>query len=269
MALTTAGLPCDPWDPIWCGPIPNVTGSPATTGWAVEAATEVLWALSGRQFGTCTVTSRPCRRTCAADIGMWIWSGRTTYPQPALIGGSWFNLTCGSCGTDCSCTSLAEFILPGPVAEVIEITIGGEVMPTGSYRVDDYRKVVRQDGGSWPSCQDLTQPLGEEGTWGVTYSYGQPVPQSGRLAVGELAIQFLKACDANAGGDCALPPNLQSLIREGVSLQFTEDVQSRLQTDGRLGIWAVDVFLVTFNPKGLQTRSRVYSPDVPRPRVTG
>jgi hypothetical protein len=91
---------------------------------------------------------------------------------------------------------------------------------------------------------------------------------SGRLAVGELAVQFLKACDPNLGGDCALPPNLQSLIREGVSMQFTEDVQSRLQTDGRLGIWAVDVFLLTFNPKGLQNRAQVYSPDVTRPRVS-
>jgi hypothetical protein len=269
MTATTAALPCDPWPAIWCC---DITEAPLSTGWALEAATEVLWSLSGRRFGLCQVTSRPCRRECASafpGIGTWWeWSGPSFYPRPALIGGKWFNLVCGGCGSGCSCSTVEEVVLPAPVVTVDEITIDGQVMPTGSYRVDDWRLLVRQDGGRWPTCQNLSVPATGSGAWTVTATYGEPVPTMGQIAVGELACELLKACDPNFGGDCALPPNLQSLVREGVSLQFTEDVQSRLRTDGRLGIWSVDVFLVTYNPRGLQGRSQVYSPDVPRPRVS-
>jgi hypothetical protein len=153
------------------------------------------------------------------------------------------------------------------VTEIVEIKIDGSVVPTGSYRVDDWRILVRQDGGVWPMCQDLAKPADALGTWSVTAKYGSPVPRMGQVAVGDLACQLMAACNP-AIGDCVLPPNLQSLAREGVTIQFTEDVQSRLRTDGRLGIWSVDVFLLESNPKGLQVRSQIYSPDVHRPRVT-
>lgn len=244
-----------------------------STGWALEAATEVLWGLSGRRFGTCQITSRPCRRECANAyplIGHW-WemTGPYLYPRPALIGGVWFNMTCGGCGSSCSCGTVSEVVLPAPVASVDQVMIDGEIVPTGSYRVDDWRLLVRQDGGTWPTCQDLSAPATGTGAWTVTATYGEPVPTIGQIAVGELACELMKACDPSLAGDCRLPPNLQSLVREGVSIQFTEDVQSRLRTDGRLGIWSVDLFLVSFNPKGLQNRAQVYSPDVHRPRVTG
>lgn len=268
---STAGLPCDPWPAIWCCDINDA--SPITTGWALEAATEVLWSLSGRRFGLCTVTSRPCRRECAMSwpgIGNW-WEpfGPSLYPMPALIGGSWFNITCGGCGGGCACSFTEEVVLPAPVAAVTEVRIDGSPLPTGSYRLDDGRLLVRQDGGRWPMCQNLSVPATGTGAWTVTAQYGEQVPTMGQLAVGELACQLMKACDPTLGGDCALPPNLQSLVREGVTMQFTEDVQSRIRTDGRLGIWSVDVFLLATNPKGLQARSRVYSPDVSRPRVSG
>ena len=261
-----AHLPCEPWDAIYCC---DITTSPATTGWALQAATEVLWSLSGRRFGLCTVTSRPCREECAKS---WLsaggeWGGSLTYPQPLLHGGSWFNVTCGMCTSGCSCSSVSQVVLPAPVADVIQVTIGGAPMPTGSYRVDDWRLLVRQDGGVWPACQDLSQPVTGSGAWSVTARYGEPVPVMGQMAVGELACELLKACDPNLAGDCKLPPNLQSLAREGVTIQFTEDVQSRLRTDGRIGLWSVDLFLVSFNPRGLPQRAQVYSPDVPRPRV--
>lgn len=232
----------------------------------------MLWSLSGRRFGTCEVTSRPCRRDCASTfpgIGHW-WevSSQWLYPQPALIGGSWFNVVCGGCRGSCSCSAVSEVVLPALVAEIVEIVVDGEVMPTGSYRVDDRRLLVRQDGGQWPTCQDLSVPASGTGAWTVTARYGEAVPMMGQFAVGELACELLKACDANLAGDCRLPPNLQSLAREGVTIQFTEDVQSRIRTDGRIGLWSVDIFLLSQNPKGLQTRAQVYSPDIPRPRVS-
>jgi hypothetical protein len=270
MVATTAALPCDPWPAVLCC---DFNTAPAATGWALEAATEVLWSLSGRRFGTCQVTSRPCKRECASAFPLighwWEWGSVNLYPQPALIGGSWFNIVCGRCGTGCSCSSVEEVVLPAPVAEIIEITVDGVAIPTGSYRVDDGRLLVRQDGGVWPTCQDLSVPATGVGAWTVTATYGEPVPMIGQLAVGELACELVKACDTDLAGDCRLPPNLQSLVREGVSIQFTEDVQSRLRSDGRIGLWSVDIFLVSFNPRGLPSRSQVYSPDVPRPRVSG
>lgn len=269
MTASLAAQPCDPWPAILCC---DIATSPASTGWALEAATEVLWSLSGRRFGTCTVTSRPCKRECAQSwpgIGAWWeWGGSILYPQPALIGGSWFNIICGGCGGGCACTATEEVWLPAPVADVTQVTINGAPIPTGSYRVDNHQILVRQDGGRWPLCQDLSVPATGIGAWTVTASYGEPVPMIGQLAVGELACELLKACDPNLAGDCKLPPNVQSLVREGVTIQFTEDVQSRLRTDGRLGLWSVDLFLVSFNPRGIPNRAQVYSPDIPRQRIT-
>jgi hypothetical protein len=235
--------------------------SPVLTGLAVSLATDLLWGLTGMRFGLCDVTLRPCRRDCygAFPEGVVPFSGQ--YPRPALIGGQWFNLGCGGCPGTCSCSSVSEFVLPSPVHRIVEIKIDGTPMPTGSYRLDNNRIVIRTDGGLWPLCNDLGSDDTEPGTWSVTATFGEVIPEGAALAMGALVCEIIRA---GQGADCNLPPGLTQLIRQGVTIQYPDI--GELLRQGRTGIWLVDAFVNTWNPSNLRARSRVYNVDRPTVR---
>jgi hypothetical protein len=249
---------CEAWSPIWTCALP--TSANAVTGDAVQMASEVLWALSGRQFGLCNVTIRPCRRECytLGWNGWASWWEYGTYPTPALINGSWFNITCGSCDDGCSCTRVSDVMLPGPVHEIGLVKVDGSILTKNvDYRLDDYRRLVRLGGAEWPLCNDLNLADDQPNTWSVTFSQGQEVPRLGRVAVGILATEFAKMliCDSS----CALPKPVQSLSRQGVNLTFLDP--NEVFADGRTGLYVPDMFISTYNPRGLKTRSRAYDVD--------
>jgi hypothetical protein len=257
--------PCADWPVTWTCDVDTL--NPAVTGLAVSMATETLWALTGMRFGVCQVTLRPCARECQTgsfydDFGPPWASG--SYPQPALIGGLWYNLTCGSCAGDCSCTEVSEVRLPAPVNTIVEVKIDGTPMVSGAYRVDNNRLLVRTDGQRWPRCNDLNLDDTEVGTWSVTATYGESLPEGASLAVGQLACEIAKAA---AGGDCKLPAGLQQLVRQGVTISYPD--VGELFRQGRTGLYLVDMFVATWNPYGLRQRSRVYNVDRPTVRRAG
>lgn len=266
-ASGTGGIsgPCADWPVTWtCEPD---TLNPAVTGAAVSMATEFLWSATGMRFGTCEITLRPCARDCQTggfydDFGTPWSSG--VWPRPALIGGLWFNLACGSCPGDCSCTSVSEVRLPAPVNQIVEVLIDGTPLVTGAYRLDNNRLLVRTDGSEWPRCNDLNLDDTEVGTWSVTATYGEDLPEGAALAVGQLACEIAKAA---AGGDCKLPAGLQQLVRQGVTISYPD--VGELFRQGRTGLYLVDMFVATWNPSGLRQRSRVYSVDRPSVRRAG
>lgn len=263
--------PCDDWTPFgdWTC---NLTGAAlAVTGEALTAATEVLYWASGQQFGLCTQTIRPCRRDCWG-MGSYNWgrdllptwggSPFSGWPTPALINGEWFNLVCGACGDNCSCTMISEAMLPGPVWSVTTVKVDGVTLtPDVDYRVDDNRILVRLGGEMWPACNDLSQADTEEGTWSATVEFGQPPPTLGGIAVGALAAEIAKllVCDAS----CGLSPFfLSSFSRQGVSASFDTE-----QEFGNLP--AVSLFIRTFNPNGLRGPAVAYNLDGPNFRRVG
>lgn len=257
--------PCSPWDVTWVCDVS--CESPTVTAQAVELATEVVWALSGRQFGLCEVTLRPCRREC--DTFPWPgggtfpeWSG-TSWLSPQLVGGMWFNVVCGRCTTGCSCSSISEVLLPAPVHSVVQVKIDGVVVSGSAYRLDDNRTVVLLND-EWPTCNDLNLADTEPNTWSITARYGVEVPVGGAWAVGELACQLIRALN---GEDCRLPRNVTQLVRQGVTIQFPDVVE--LLEKGLTGLYLVDQFVQTWNPSGLRRRSGVYSVDHPPHRRAG
>lgn len=257
--------PCEPWTPIWCAALP--TGSEEVSGFALQAATEILWQGTRQQFGLCTTTIRPCRRSCYGDSWPFTssWWQFGTYPQPVLYAGAWYNITCGSCPDTCSCARLEEALLPVPAQQIIEVKLNGSVMPTGSYRIDDNRFLVRTDGFSWPMCQDLTAADTEDNTWSVTLSVGQLVPTAGRFAVGELAIDYMKYC---LGIGCEFPRWTTNITRADVSLTFPD--LSSLLNAGLEGLPLTDRFLRRYNPHNYDSVPTVYDMDGPAPwRRTG
>jgi len=245
-----------------------MTISPTVTGQAVAAATEVLWGLSGRRFGTCSVTLRPCRRECyngSFPRGWYEWGGAGgSFVSPQLIGGQWFNIVCGECGDNCSCSALSEVVLPVPVNTITTVTVDGSPLVTGAYRVDDNRTLVRIDGLNWPRCNNLELADTKVGTWSITAKYGEEIPSLAELAMGELACEFIRAIN---GEDCRLPKGVQSLARQGVTINF--ESAADLSESGRLGLYFCDLFINTYNPKHLKRRAQVYKIDENSPRRVG
>lgn len=259
--------PCSDWPVRWVCDVSSE--SPAATGMAVAAATRVLWSLTGRQFGTCTTTLRLCREECwdSWAYDSWTrWTTPTTYGYGYLdFGGPyWYPSSCGSCSSSCSCGPVPEIKLPDGVDHIVTVKLDGAAMPTGSYRVDNNRLLVRTDGHDWPRCNDLTKDDSQPGTWSVTAAFGQAVPEGGQLAVGELACEILKAM---RGEDCRIPPGVTQLTRQGVSISIPDF--GDILMHGRTGLYLCDMFIMSENPKHLTQRGRVYRVDHPAPRRTG
>lgn len=230
---------------------------------ATSWASQILWAMTGRQFGACPVTIRPCGSTCNF-YGGWLafpviadGIGQPGTWQPFIRGGTWYN--CGCTGA-CSCEARCQVWLPGPVASVAEVIVDGIVLPDTAYRVDNRSQLVRIDGECWPECQDLNLESPAEGTFEVTYFRGRPLPVAGQIAAGLLACEFAKAC---TGGDCRLPGNLSSLARQGIEVTMVDPTDAL--NDGLTGIPNVDLWIRSVNPGKLIGRPRVFSLDVPVP----
>jgi hypothetical protein len=227
---------------------------------AIMAASELLWAETGRRYGICEVTIRPCKKSCnpcGDDIFNYFdfFYGWRTPWMPFLDGGIWTNLPPCNCGDECWCSKAEMIPLPYPVCEVTEVQIDGDVLPASGYRVDEFKWLVRTDGGSWPRCQSPAD-LGQPDTFGVTLSYGRPVPEILKLATAELACQFIKAC---VGSNCQLPQRISSISRQGVTVGYIDPQE--FWRDRRTGIYIVDLAIQTLNPHRLTRKPTIYSPD--------
>lgn len=232
---------------------------------ATTWATSILWALTGRRFGECQYTIRPCGSACRHG-GWMTWpvqfdgDGGYGVLNPVNLGGVWYNCVCPG---PCSCKARCEIRLPDPVSSIVSVFVDGlEISPT-AYRVDNQSLLVRTDGECWPKCQNLnlSDPT-DAGTFFVTYNQGVPVPTALQLAAGILACSFAKDCIAG----CGLPGNLSTLSRQGVEVTMIDPTTALGK--GLTGIPQVDQAIIAYNPGRLSSRPRVRSLDVPRPRVT-
>lgn len=231
----------------------------------VDQAGEILYALSGRQFGICEVTVRPCMEKCM-DSELATWSAGTLYPWvPYNEGGKWFNLPCGGrCRDACSCTQICKVRLPGPVDSITEVLLDGVVVPPTDYRVDYKRELVRTSDGCWPTCQDMNLESTEVGTWEVTYAKGQALPVAGEVALGAFACELAKACLNDT--TCALPARVTNIVRQGITMTLLDPMA--FIDEGKTGIYMVDAWLHAINPQGRSRHAGVYSPDVHPFRTT-
>lgn len=243
-------------------------GGPAVVARAESFAALSLRMLTGYQLGGCPVVVRPCSPRCVPSswlvapvpsgdgFGGYVGLGFTPY----IANGSWFN-GCGCRADDCSCTTLQKVNLPGWVGSVTEVTIDGVLVPPSVYRVDNGTQLIRTDGGSWPSCQDMNVGPDEEGSFTVTYAQGIPVDGNGAYAAGVLAREFALAC---RGGACSLPPGVVQVARSGITI----DLAVGSFPGGMTGNREVDLYVQSMNPYAVRSMAEVFSPDVPRARRT-
>jgi hypothetical protein len=256
-----ADEPCDGWTPnhALCPAWDSFTV--ANQAYADRVASRVIWAATGRQFGLCPVTVRPCWTLQEPlyqtfPVGYY---GEGYWSLQGVPGGVVVFAAAGcACGTACACRP-PQVALPGPVASVTSVVIDGVALDPSAYRVDLASYLVRQDGQAWPSTQDLAAPSGDANTWQVTYMRGVAVPQSLNDAAGLYACEVGRAI---TGGTCQLPNRVRSITRQGVEINYVNE--DDFLEKNRTGYDAVDAIINSYNPYGLTQRPRFTSPDMPQ-----
>lgn len=224
-----------------------------------------LWRATGRQFsGPGSTTVRPVgpivtSPSSAFRFGM---SGRDA--------SNWFDSRGGFFGWPMNWgrNEYAFEILLGhtPVRSVEQVVQDGLILSPTAYRVDDARWLVRTDGQTWPYWQDWTHPSAfgaggdQTSTLQVTLTWGEDPPPDGVYAASILAGEMALA--ATSSGECRLPRNVQSVIRQGTSMLMMDP--SVLLANGLFGIPEIDQFVRSVNPHKLQQPATMTSPDIPR-----
>lgn len=240
--------------------VPEELEDEANSPYAYEAcksASYILWALSGRKYnGIRTVTERyecPCRPTDSLIYG-------STTISPYLDGsGAVLNAVATSGESDCGCSgtvggSHTRLRLRGtPVRSVQQVkSASGTVLDSSEYKIVN-GSLLQLSGSNANVC-------GLE----VTYTYGVPIPTSGRRSARLLAGELSKGW---GGKECMLPDGVTSVSRQGISFEIhdSQDYLNELRT----GIYEIDLFLRAANPDKARKPARVYSPDKPKAhRVT-
>lgn len=252
--MAACGWVVDDWSTTPCG----ASATAEEKAVAEQLAAACLWALSGRVFGVCTETVRPDPAP-AARPSTYEGGVRHAGWWPRQMTTGWASGGCG-CTIACDCSAdRLRVALPGPVQSVTSVWVDGAELADTAYRVQDRRWLLRVDGGIWPRHQDLTVDDHAAGAFTVTYQRGIPIPAAGRVALGDLACEFVKA--RKGDGKCAIPTRAQQISRQGVSIELIDP--AALFDNGLTGVESVDRWLASINPGRRRAASRVYSPDGP------
>jgi hypothetical protein len=242
---------------------------------AATAASEFLYEETGRIFpGACgPVTVRPVQRPVDADSRGWgarlsplgwfaSWGLASAYGSqiPGVL-------------SHYGPTEPPTITLPWGVREIVEVTIDGTTIPPEEYELRDFQSLVRirpEPGAQptaragWPTSQRQDLALGNEGTFGVTFTFGEDPPTNGKVAARKLAEYIVVP---QLGDSSKYPRRVTSITRQGVSAQIA-DIVNVMQKSGSTGIYEVDLFLRSINPNKLQRQGAVWSPDMGRNRRT-
>jgi hypothetical protein len=257
------GGPCTAWiteaDLVACCDVED-TGSDLFDQVIVQAS-EVLFDLSARQYpGLCEKTVRPCRTSCGCG-----WQMLSRGYVINWTGESWL---CD--GFTCGCAPLSEVRLSGyPVQEITQVLIDGAVVAANTYRLHRSRYLIRMRDPadpdtvlSWPGCQHLDLEDTEDGTWSVTYTFGQEPPEIGKAAAAQLACELFKQCQ---GEECQLPKGVTRVTRQGITVEKPSFAAwAQVSGSWATGMPLVDAFLSARNPSGLHRRPTVYTPSATR-----
>lgn len=202
---------------------------------AIAAASEVLFALSGRQWtgGGCTmrVEITPGRRS------------QTTFHERRVI---------GRMGPQTGARWPYRLRLPAsPVTAVTEL-LDQDAQPVdeGLWRLEDGH--LQQLDAGRPVPWSLGPVI-------CTFEFGGPPPPGGVRAAATYASELLMA---RAGSANRLPARLQSVTRQGVTIAVLDPFD--FLDKGRTGIPEIDTWLAGVNPSGQLAPVQVTSPDVPR-----
>lgn len=209
---------------------------------ACQAASQLLWSLSGRKYHTGQVATELYLK----DRSYLPLYNLRPYPGSYVV--DRFGVFVIS-GLDY--TSNRIHLAGRPVHAIASITdiSTGETLDPDTYSVVNHNWV-----------QFNTIPM--EGV-DISYSYGAPPPALGRMAALQLAKQFYLVWTGRED-ECELPERVTSVTRQGVSWVLMDNQQ--YLDDLRTGIYIVDMFLRSVNPGKATQKAKIFSVDMPRGR---
>lgn len=243
---------CEEWPRPW--PIPpdvlpgDYTPEQRRAVTAQAMASEKLRVLTAFQWGLCEDLVRPCGPSDCFPAGYRFRSG-----GPYLAGGRMFNPGCGCGCADCEigCT----IRLPGPVNEVIEVTIDGRTLVEGVDWMVDSRGGLGRLNGCWPHLQDMSVACGELGSFCVRYLRGLN-PESSLHAVRAVSALACSYYQNMCGGQCRSLVGAKRVTRGGVTYET--------EAAGVTGVGPADEWLAMVNPASRRRVPQVLSPDMRR-----
>jgi hypothetical protein len=240
---------------------------------AASASSTILYRLSGRVFtGPCgPVTIRPVARPADVDTRFWLSNNMGWGYSISWGACNYYGLGVGGVATHFGCSNPSEIEFGEyPITSIESVYIDGILIPTNEYEVRDHKTLVRLRTSAseiptarwgWPTCQIPDIPLTEQGTFGVTYNYGQEVDEGGKLA----ALKFAEVLALPSLGDTtSYPTRVTAISRQGVSAQVASVID--VVKDHGLGIYEVDAWLLAVNPTKAKRQAKVWSPDLGRNR---
>jgi hypothetical protein len=139
-----------------------------------------------------------------------------------------------------------------PVRAVNSITYMGRELDPTEFSLRNNSYLVRQNALPW-----VLDPVNE---LSITYTYGTPPPAAGKRAAIRLANELILA-DMGSGA-CSLPERISSVSRQGVS--YTVMDPQEFISNGKVGLYEIDLFLAAVNPNKAKKRPKVFSVDRPR-----
>ena len=215
---------------LWISASDTIDPTGPYTESAVQTASFILYKLSAEKYtGIQTVTE--------------VYTTDMVLPNtsvPYVVSGEMYNLPRNMDG-------MRNLRLKhSPVRSVSSVNyLGRELDPT-EYSLRNNSYLVRTHSLPW-----VLNPLQE---LSVTYSYGTPPPATGKRAAIRLANEFILADMGSA--QCALPERISSVSRQGVS--YTVMDPQEFISNGKVGIYEIDLFLASVNPVKAQKRPKVF-----------
>ena len=164
---------------------------------------------------------------------------------PVLVQGKMMNLPVSS-----SRGNRRELYLRNkPARRIISITVNGKVQNVDDYQLRNFSYIIKKNGQHWTftSHDEVI----------VEYEYGNKPPKIGEEAAIKLANELILAIENDP--NCAIPANVTSVSRQGMSFQMT-DPQIFIE-QGRTGIREVDLFIAATNPTKARKQSRLFTPN--------
>lgn len=222
---------------LWLQASDTIDPSGPHTQAAVEIASWILYKLTAEKYAGTETTTDCYNRDSYIDMRF----------KPQLINGQMYNIPAE---TTSGFRNLR--LRQSPVLSVIKVEINGQVWDSSNYTLRNNAYLVKKSAVPWimDSVTDVC----------VTYRHGTPPPRAGKYAAIRLANELILGAMGSA--ECALPERVSTVSRQGISMTFI-DPQDFI-SEGRTGLYEVDLFIKAANPDKARKKPRVYSPNRPK-----
>lgn len=192
----------------------------ALKNWALQAAIEVLYAATGRRYGLCDRTYRPCLPGCNPgweNTAWWLLGDRTH----AFSFAPFLTTRCARCQRGCNCAVVHEIELwDRNVRRVTNVTVDGVVLGPHLYRRQG-RWLIRLDGEP-VVYDDWTDAIVNDG---VSAALAEIVV-SGDVSDGGAVVDLAAGAYTFDFGAARTDPTITLILADGDTVQVLSDVTS-------------------------------------------